>query len=265
MDFRCAALSAGDDEPLAGTAPTETRWLFVEQAGSWTPKVTLVHADARVQLIRRYGGATSRSVRVFHFDAGTGVVRAGFVDDVAQATSLDPADLAPYDGPLWMVCTHGRRDVCCAERGRPVAAALAARWPHETWETTHLGGHRFAATLLALPWGIALGRVGADSAVDACEDLLAGRLPPDVLRGRVGTASIAQVAEQHVRLRDALRGMGEVSVRGVEGDEVELATPGGAESLRLVARHTQRRQSCGDDTVKQATSYDVVGPGASTT
>ena len=27
-------------------------------------------------------------------------------------------------GPLYGVCTHGRHDACCAERGRPVCAAL---------------------------------------------------------------------------------------------------------------------------------------------
>ena len=29
-----------------------------------------------------------------------------------------------FEGPLFGVCTHGRHDACCAERGRPVAAAL---------------------------------------------------------------------------------------------------------------------------------------------
>ena len=29
-----------------------------------------------------------------------------------------------FDGPLYLVCTHGRHDTCCAVRGRPVAAAL---------------------------------------------------------------------------------------------------------------------------------------------
>ena len=31
-----------------------------------------------------------------------------------------------------------------------MAAALTEQWPAQTWETTHLGGHRFAATLLAM-------------------------------------------------------------------------------------------------------------------
>lgn len=264
MDLRCSVISAEDDEPLAATAPTDSRWLFVEQAGDWKPKVELTRDDARVQLIRRPGGGSGRpgpigtsgrGMQVFWADVATGEVRSGFVDDVARAVDLDPADLTSYDDPLWMVCTHGRRDVCCAERGRPVAAALTDRWPEETWETTHLGGHRFAATLLALPSGIALGRLTPDTVVGACEDLLEGRLPLEVVRGRAGTSAIAQAAEHHVRRRDALVGLGDVRIDRIDGDEVILTTPRGSETLRWQPQHTQRRQSCGGDAVKRSTTY----------
>ncbi|HEU5385864.1 MAG TPA: sucrase ferredoxin [Streptosporangiaceae bacterium] len=47
-----------------------------------------------------------------------------------------------------LVCTNGKRDRCCAVRGRPVAAAIADATGWDTWESSHLGGHRFAATAL---------------------------------------------------------------------------------------------------------------------
>ena len=62
------------------------------------------------------------------------------------------------------VCTHGRHDACCAERGRPVAAALAAAHPEQTWEVSHIGGDRFAANVLVLPDGLYYGRVSAADA-----------------------------------------------------------------------------------------------------
>ena len=34
--------------------------------------------------------------------------------------------LTPEADPVLAVCTHGRHDACCAERGRPLARALAA-------------------------------------------------------------------------------------------------------------------------------------------
>ena len=62
------------------------------------------------------------------------------------------------------MCTHGRHDACCAERGRPVAAALTAARPEQTWEVSHVGGDRFAANLLVLPEGLYYGQVTADEA-----------------------------------------------------------------------------------------------------
>ena len=102
-----------------------------------------------------------------------------------------------YDGPLWLVCTNGRRDRCCAEIGRPITAALAERWPEATWETTHLGGHRFSGTLLALPSGHTLGRLDVASAVEACAALEKGSVPVE-LSAAVPATPAEQVRELHV-------------------------------------------------------------------
>jgi hypothetical protein len=70
-----------------------------------------------------------------------------------------------------LVCTHGRRDVCCALQGNPLFDALVAgSGAHSaselpvTWQTSHLGGHRFAPVVLSLPDGHCYGRVGVDEA-----------------------------------------------------------------------------------------------------
>ncbi len=231
-DFRCSVASEGGagagtagPEPIAGTAPTEAEWLLVEQSGSWAAKATghladLVARDGRAQLIRRHGGSAERGTRVFRasLDAPT-AVRTVLLDDardVAALAQLTDADYTPYDGPLWLVCTNGRRDVCCAERGRPVAAALAERWPEATWETTHLGGHRFAATLLALPSGVTLGRLDAGTALDACARLLAGELPLEVTRGLAGRTPPEQAADLHLRGRHGWTGLADVVALGSE-------------------------------------------------
>ena len=83
------------------------------------------------------------------------------LEDLAQidldAVSRGEApDWPRLDGPLFGVCTHGRHDACCAERGRPVAAALTASHPDETWEISHMGGDRFAANMVVLPGGALL-------------------------------------------------------------------------------------------------------------
>ena len=251
--------SASLDEPLAGTAPTDTEWLFVEQPGPWAAKATagLSVPGVRVQLIRR-PGRSSPSVGVRLFAASVGSAVSARTAVVPAVDRLDDAAWEPYDEPLLMVCTNGRRDRCCSELGRPVTAALAARWPEATWETTHLGGHRFAGTLLALPSGVALGRLTAADAVPACADLLSGSLPLDVVRGRAGLSGAAQTAELAARRAHGLSGLGEVSVTGTSGDVVSLRLPAGPLEARVVTGVGEpRRQSCGDDKLKAAPTYAV--------
>ena len=97
------------------------------------------------------------------------------------------------------MCTHGRHDACCAERGRPVAAALSAAHPEDTWEVSHIGGDRFAGNLLVLPHGLYYGRLDAPSAIAVAGDHEAGQLDLDHLRGRSGYAMPVQAAEIALR------------------------------------------------------------------
>ncbi len=270
---------------MAGTAPEDDAWLLVEDPGPWGRKAVAESRlpervrdflaaleGVRVQLVRRPAGsavAASGGVRVLaaHLGASRPRVWSAVLDDVTEVCDLDPVALragAPalpaYDDPLWLVCTNGRRDRCCAEAGRPVAAALAARWPEATWETSHLGGHRFAGTLLALPAGLVLGRLGAASAVDAVAEVAAGRVPADLARGRAGLPAAAQVAELHLRGRLGLTGADEVALVAVDGGRVVLAAAG-AEHVVEVRRTPgpPRRQSCAEDRLKPTWEYAVEG------
>lgn len=268
--FRCVGASRSDDESMAGTAPTDVAWLFVEYAGPWgrqavaesrLPDAVREHLDGldgvRVQLIRRHGGESGPGVRVFAATLGaTPEIRTAVLRDVADL--LGPIAWEPYDEPLWLVCTNGRRDVCCAELGRPVASALAARWPEETWETTHLGGHRFSGTLLALPSGIALGRLDAESAVHAVVDVAAGRFPVASARGRAGVPGAGQVAELHLRAELGLDGLHDVALVSVDGGEVVLAAGGERYDVRVEESVGEpRRQSCADLKTKAVPVFRV--------
>lgn len=249
-DFRCSVASTDDEEQLAGTAPTDEAFLFVEHAGSWgrdavadsrLPPAVKEHLESltgiRVQLIRRHVARAGSGVRVFHAVAHADgfAVRTTVLADVGDLPALDlDRDLGEHDGALWLVCTNGRRDRCCAEVGRPVTAALAARWPDETWETTHLGGHRFSGTLLALPSGHTLGRLGVDNAVEACAGIEAGGVPIDLSRGRAGRSGEDQVRELHV-------------LGGGSPDVEIVAEPGPV-----------RRQSCGEPKLKPTVTWRVI-------
>ena len=105
-----------------------------------------------------------------------------------------------HDEPLLLVCTHGRKDWCCALRGRPVVAALADLDPGPVWECSHLGGDRFAATALSLPTGVTHGRLSPADAPDLVAALRTGRVLPHRLRGRSCDPGVIQAAEAHARL-----------------------------------------------------------------
>jgi len=101
------------------------------------------------------------------------------------------------------------------------------------WETSHVGGHRFAGNLVALPFGRYFGRVDRDNAGSVMAAVRDGVIPLAHFRGRSGWPQPAQAAEVFVRRAlgdDAIAGWRLVELRRT-GDATwrsVLDTPGGA-------------------------------------
>jgi hypothetical protein len=97
------------------------------------------------------------------------------------------------------------------------------------WQSTHVGGDRFAGNLVALPDGAYYGRVGPSEAWSVIEASLAGRVHLPRYRGRSRYGFAAQAAELSVREETGLTGISDVHVRSIAraGDgwraEVEAA------------------------------------------
>jgi hypothetical protein len=112
-----------------------------------------------------------------------------------------PLGAAPLD-PEILVCTDGKHDRCCAEYGFALYRALrseAARRGSRVRvaESSHLGGHRFAANCLLLPSLALYGRLDpahAGALLDAAADVVPSLLRAH-LRGRLGTEELIQVAD----------------------------------------------------------------------
>ncbi|WP_165873017.1 sucrase ferredoxin [Nocardioides jejuensis] len=283
--FRCSV--AALDLPMAGTAATDTGFLLIEHPGPWGNKAlaesrlvpeaardALALAAAargiRVQLIRRPGerAPAGTTFRVFLAHPAAGRLDVQDLNDRAALADLD-LDLAtrgpgwqPYAGSLLLICTNGRRDICCAEFGRPVAQAAAAALPEETWETTHLGGHRFAVAALTLPDGMSYGRVDADAARVIGEAAGAGAVVPAYLRGRssyppqVQAAEIALYAALGVTAVDAFTLVDDTTA---DGAGVVTFRLGEVEHEVAVTAYEQApaRQSCADLAEKPSTTWRV--------
>ena len=147
-------------------------------------------------------------------------------DDLLE---LDVANAgASVEHPLFLVCTHGKHDRCCAVYGRPLYDSVRELVEDEwVWQSSHVGGDRFAGNLVALPDGVYYGRVDAGEALPVVEAALEGRVHLPHYRGRSCHSFPAQAAERAVREETGLLGVFDVSVRSVaRTDEGWLVTVG---------------------------------------
>jgi hypothetical protein len=164
-------------------------------------------------------------------------------DRAAVAGSLPGASEAP---PALLVCTNGRRDVCCATRGRPVAAAAADVAPNRVWESSHTGGHRFAPTGVLLPWGQTYARLDDGLAAAILEESRYGRTPAAALgplhdRGRSALPPAAQCAEAAMRSRLGEVDLGALSSAVQDEPVAEGGTQHVIDVVDVVVRHRDGR------------------------
>ncbi len=244
-DRGCAVVTRELGESPEGTATPMRSWLLIEHPGSWPhdiadrvlrealpPARLRALADLRRRqglrplLIRRpgfrAGGDGPRTVLIGGAHAGRRWLEQLELPDLRALADLDLEAVAagtgglgePVTGSVFAVCTHGAKDMCCATLGRPVARALARSAPGRVWETTHLGGDRFAGNVLVLPDGFLYGHVSVASAPLVADAAAAGRVLPDLLRGRTSVGMPAQVAEIAVRRVTGLHGLDEVEPLG---------------------------------------------------
>jgi hypothetical protein len=229
VSFSCehgAECHNGNIASMASAPEASRAWLLVEHPGPWpheaaeallpAPLAALVSAAAnygvRVQLIRKPGRRHVRDARTVFLGWAAGsepwlrrAVASASAPKLTERVLKDLADGsalsfgAPAGEPLFLVCTHAKRSVCCSRYGIPLARSLAVRHPGQVWETSHVGGHRFAANLVILPHGLYYGPVGLEAASAAIDAYQRGAVALDRYRGRAGTPGPAQEAD-HERL-----------------------------------------------------------------
>ncbi len=205
--MRCSEVWSAGNESIAATSPYTKAWIALEQPGPWQShalqpgqsrlpaeisEILLQWVDVTVVLIRsrHRHGATTRRLFVANVLPEMRWLASTELAEVRQVLDLDPVAIAQGSKPDWLtkrvnpvtlVCTNGNRDICCALAGRKLINALEARG-EVAWESTHLGGHRFAPNRLTLPDGRMYG--GTDG---------------NQYRGATGLTRIQQAAESKVR------------------------------------------------------------------
>ncbi len=260
----------------AGTATHLRAFLLVEHHGPWglsAPRDSRLpdevkrhfagHRSIKILLARRHHRAHRGSTYQAMLCVPSRRLLLGTTfEDPLELCDLDleavgrgqSPDWEPVPGPVYGVCTHGRHDACCAERGRPVCQALTAGRPEETWEVSHVGGDRFAPNMVVLPEGLYYGRLDPESVTEVADLHEAGRLHLDHLRGRSTYPMPVQYAEVVLRRRLGEDRLDAVRLVERDGGRCEFAVGDGP-----LARH-------GGTTPRRARPADLLGdpagPGA---
>ena len=168
--------------------------------------------------------------------------------------------------PLFLVCTNGARDPCCAERGRPLAAALEKVFRDRVWECSHIGGARFAPNLVCFPHAVYFRRVAPEDGSRIARDAEAGTLDLEHYRGRSCYPFDVQAAEYFARRTWGLTRIDDLTAvqrREVAEEEVEVEFKGATGSafvVRLLIRRAEppRLLTCKSRSPSRPPQYGIV-------
>jgi (2Fe-2S) ferredoxin len=212
----CRDLCLERGEPHEGTGNAPERMLLLAwPRGKWrTPRWE--SADMSARLAQAVHEAALAGVHVALVD------KMGEIDGLPQlqaqpesvrADFASEADLIAaignyVDGNLFvgtpeprttiLVCTDSRRDACCARYGFSTYKALTAIADPAMFnvvQATHLGGCRFAASLVVVPQRERYGRMTAGQVPAFIEALSRGEIFLPAYKGRTGMPEPLQVAE----------------------------------------------------------------------
>lgn len=149
---------------------------LVDRVGE-TDQIAQVQADG---IVANYPGPEALAGAIERFVAGEPL--AGIRDD----------------RPVVLTCTDSRRDACCARYGFSTYKALKDAIDPvaiNLLQCTHIGGCRFAASLVVLPQRHRYGRLSPEQVPGFVAALTAGEIYLPAFRGRADIPETAQVAE----------------------------------------------------------------------
>lgn len=290
QDFFCSHESIDHRESLIGTAPRADVWFLLEYHGRWgkkalqeseIPDTVKAHLNAQLKTIPEsrlllIKQPREENVRGFAFFAAISTsdppnLYRFQLNEYDDLLSYDLAAIvsrkADFDDsisrePVFVNCTNGMRDQCCALHGVASYWALQNQFPGKVWESTHHGGHRFAANFMHLPYGHSYGRLRKENAVEVMQTCLEDRIALDHYRGRTTYDDAVQAAEILLRKKLGLDAIDAVRVTGFEVAapnrwQVNLVANEDEHSLVVEKRETgeQIHVSCGDEKTSPVIEY----------
>ncbi|QYK50273.1 MAG: hypothetical protein KF701_07710 [Anaerolineales bacterium] len=289
----CSLESLNANEPMAGTAPKAQVWFMLEYTPRWGHKaweessidpavraavdeqlkqipgarLLLIRQKDRAATLRFFAAVLGDEPRLYKFELDN-YEELPVLDLVSIVAGAEQYQASLTDEQVLLVCTNGQRDACCVLHGVAVYNTLHGQLGHTVWESSHHGGHRFAANLLAFPSGRSYGRLGASNALGIVQRIVDGEVPAQYCRGYTAWAEPAQAAELLLRQQLGLQQEGglrlldsqpagearwRVRFEGADGER-ELTV----ERVEGAPVHA----SCGDEKTTPTVEYRVVDSSA---
>jgi hypothetical protein len=265
---------------MYGTATTVETWLVLEYNGRWSgdafrdskiPEAvkTAINRyiegfpNPRLQLVKKEK-RSGDGIKLFIAHSRekdpvlSEITLGGYEDLLDESIDEIIKDRSPgIKEPVFLICTNGEHDKCCGKFGMPVyLGAAGGAYGERTWQTTHIGGHRFASTFVCLPHGLYFGRVReGKTAEEIFGEYKNGRIELGSYRGRSCYSAPAQAAEYFLRketgvreisafyLRDTKEESGEIKVDFLSVDDEKIFEV----RLRRLDNAFKILKSCGDE------------------
>jgi hypothetical protein len=219
--FFCSEKARKRSELLFGTATRVKTWLLIEYPGVWradaiessalpdSVKQQLERLVKRQPFLRplfiRQSYRRSDRMRCFIVQSPESSPSISRVE-LSICEELDHLDLSsliaraePFHEPMYLVCTHGNHDKCCAKFGIPVYKAVQEIAGDQAWECSHVGGDRFAGNLLCFPHGVYYGHVTPADVPAIVNAYARGDVFLDKYRGRCCYSRAVQAADYFLR------------------------------------------------------------------
>lgn len=207
------------------------------------------------------------------------LVPEGEVGAFVEALLLrgDITAFAPYRQESSMrdllVCTHENRDFCCGRFGEAAFGALRTAHPRpgvRVWRSSHIGGHKFAPTLIDLPSGRFWGHLESHTYTGIVDNTLELTELRRFYRGWSGLGKLEQHAERAAFEREGwdwvkAKKSGRVIAAAPEHDEVtveltftrEDGTSGSYEAVVACTGEVETLASSGSAPRVRVKQYDV--------
>lgn len=290
----CSLDSLEADEEMYGTATTVETWLALEYNGRWSGdafhdskiseavKARIKHylesfPNSRLQLVKKEkrngDGIKLFIARSGEKDSSLSEVALGGYEELLDndLVSVIRNHAVERSEPLFLMCTNGEYDQCCGKFGMSVYRDVAAgAHGSNAWQSTHLGGHRFASTFVCLPHGLYFGRVRKGTRADEIfGEYKQGRIDLGSYRGRSCYSPPVQAAEYFLRKETVVREINAYSFKGAGEENGEIraefisATDDRIYFVRLRKLETSLKvlKNCGDKERAFITQYRLLNIG----